>query len=199
MIIRPLTIMAPRPTPPTPPVVDEVQIGNQIWKTFYLNIDDGQGDVRTLSYYNDMKFYTNTDADRIIEANYPGFRRAIISDYTNMFYYTLGSTGPLIEDLKKLYVSSSGGTDEYGLHLKLNPLVYENSSGTQTTMGTYDGEGWPTWSNYFYSGLWCNATRPSAGYKSQSNIGFRTMTVSNVRSYDIITPYYAIRLVKDAT
>lgn len=33
MIIRPLTIMAPRPTPPAPPgpIFDTVTIGSQVW------------------------------------------------------------------------------------------------------------------------------------------------------------------------
>lgn len=51
MIIRPLTIMAPRPTPLVPPgpSFDTVTIGNQIWMSKNLTIDDGQDGITSVN------------------------------------------------------------------------------------------------------------------------------------------------------
>lgn len=127
MIIRPLTIMAPRPTPPTPPVVDEVQIGNQIWKTTYLDIDDGQGGVKNCYVGDSLKFYTYDAATRICTANYPGWHVAVETDYTVLIGNTLDNTDT--STYNDLFGTEYGGTDKYGLNLRPMYLyLYDNDS-----------------------------------------------------------------------
>lgn len=100
------------------PVVDEVQIGTQIWKTANLAIDDGQGGIYTdtVNYgQGDVVeyFYTWEAANRIA-ASISGWHLPTDSEWTEL-NNAVGGKSTAGQKLKSTYGWSSGnGTDEFG-------------------------------------------------------------------------------------
>jgi uncharacterized protein (TIGR02145 family) len=119
MIIRPLTIMAPRLTPPS----DEVQIGNQIWKTTYLAIDDGQGEID----YNEttgLYYYTTASANRVA-SSIDGWHLPTKEELDTLRSNISSNAG--------IISVNDGGTNIYGLDLRLAGMKY----GGYGYIGTY--------------------------------------------------------------
>lgn len=80
------------PEPPTPPgpTFDEVTIGNQIWMSKNLAIDDGQGGiiVKTLSYPgigDVVEYYYNGSATNRIVASIDGWHLPTIEEVETLF------------------------------------------------------------------------------------------------------------------
>jgi hypothetical protein len=197
--VRPLVIDGgSEPTPPTPPVVDEVQIGNQIWKTFYLDIDDGQGGVKNC-YNGDssLKFYTYDAATRICSANYPGWHVAVNTDYNVLASTALDNTDT--STFNDLFGTAYGGTDKYGLQLRPMYLYLYNGDDYVVTQGRDSiefGTTAPTDCIFTSKGNTASICHGLSYYRSAF-----TMTIFNRNGwlkYGTWTDVYTIiRLVKD--
>lgn len=168
------------------PVVDEVQIGNQIWKAFNLAIDDGQGGIitETVNYGQGdvVEFYYNYDAAARVAASIPGWHLPTLDDWTTLDNAVGGrSTAGL--NLKSTYGWSSGnGTDSFGF--AAFPAGYFTMSNSQLKHD-YLGS-----AAYFWSASkWSSSSNYNCYLTSsnQSNHGF---------SYK--DDYLSVRLVKDA-
>lgn len=178
-------------TPPVPS--DEVTIGTQIWKTFYLDIDDGQGGVYAFTAIRPYTTYCYTDAaaDRIINANYSGFHRATQADYNTLFTYANVND---VNSLNSLFATEYGGGGVYGLNLiPLGALLIDNND-IYNEFGQWYSL--PSWSSY------------------QQNSSIHLSGPNGTREYAVIIPlnwkatvytkygpgsmYYPVRLVKDA-
>lgn len=105
----------PEPLPPA----DEVQIGNQIWKTKNLNIDDGQGGIYTMTVNYGQGdvieyFYTWAAALRVA-ASISGWHLPTDTEWNTLFT-SVGGTSVAAKKLKSTYgwANNGGGTDDYG-------------------------------------------------------------------------------------
>lgn len=98
---------------------DEVQIGNQIWKTKNLAIDDGQGGIytQTVNYGqgNVVEYYYTWEAALRIAASIPGWHLPTTAEWDTLAttigtYYTAGTK------LKSIFgwKNNGNGTDDYG-------------------------------------------------------------------------------------
>lgn len=158
---------------PTP--IDEVQIGNQIWKTKNLAIDDGQGgiSIKTVNYGqgNVVEYYYTWDAAVRVAASIPGWHLASYDDFVTLVDITLDSD---TNKLKSTYGWNDGGngTDDYGfaafpsgVNGSIGSTVYFWTSNKTSSLGIY------------------------YGFNTSS-----TAFTGRIR----VTNYYAVRLVKDA-
>ena len=106
------------------PVLDEVTIGTQTWKTSYLAIDDGKGEID----YNEttgLYYYTTSSANRV--ANTIDGWHLPTTDEINTLLNYIGSQN------KAIISVDDGGTDIYGLDLRLAGMKY----GGYGYIGTY--------------------------------------------------------------
>ena len=115
------------PEPPTPPgpTFDEVTIGNQIWMSKNLAIDDGQGGIytRTVNYGQGdvVEHYYTWEAAVRVAASITGWHFPT-NDEWNTLASTIGGASVAGNKLKSTYGweydydhdRSGGGTDEYG-------------------------------------------------------------------------------------
>lgn len=138
MIIRPLTIMTPRPTPPVPPgpTFDTVTIGNQIWMSKNLTIDDGQGGITI--YTNNygqgdvVEYFYTWDAAVRVAASISGWHLPSQTEW-NTLTTTAGGTSNAGKKLKATYgwkPSYAQGTDDFGF-TALPAGYWYNDSGTE--------------------------------------------------------------------
>ena len=96
---------------------EELAIGNQIWKSVNLNIDDGQGGItiQTVDYGNgpvNEYFYTWNAAVRVAES-IPGWHLPSLDEWNTLLNYLGSDPG---KKLKSTYGWDTGyaGTDDYG-------------------------------------------------------------------------------------
>lgn len=166
---------------PVPPS-DEVQIGNQIWKTKNLAIDDGQGGIYTYTVnYGQgdvVEYYYTWDAANRVANSISGWHLPTTNEWSTLST-TVGGVG---NTLKSTYGwdNDGNGTDDYGFTAL--PAGY-------TTNGSVFNNLWVT--AYF----WTANSRTSTTAYSRSigqagSIGSRTQS----KTYG-----YSVRLVKDAT
>lgn len=103
----------------------EVTIGNQTWKTVYLNIDDGQGGI---DYNSDtgLYYYTPAAASRVA-ATINGWHLPSKDEVDTLIGYVGRS------NMAKLISVDDEGTDDYGLGLRLAGMKY----GPYSYVGTY--------------------------------------------------------------
>lgn len=185
MIIRPLTIMAPRPTPPTPPgpSFDTVTIGNQIWMSKNLTIDDGQGGIatRTLNYGQGdvVEYYYNWDAAVRVANSISGWHLPSRNEWYTTLAQAVGGTSNAGTKLKSTYGwnNDGNGTDDYGFAI------------------------FPAGNNFALNGrearFWTASELSSADYAEY--IRFMSTSTSLAYSNFRKSNYTSIRLVKDAT
>lgn len=104
--------------PNAAPVIDEVTIGTQTWKTKNLAVDDGQGGIytQTVNYGqgNVVEYYYTWEAAVRVVALIPGWHLATTTEWDTLAAAAGGgSTAGM--NLKSTYGWSSGnGTDDYG-------------------------------------------------------------------------------------
>ena len=101
-----------------PPPMDEVQIGNQIWKNKNLAIDDGQGGIytQTVNYGqgNVVEYYYSWDAAVRVAASITGWHLPTAAEWDTLAA-TVGGTSTGGTKLKSTYGWTEGnGTDDYG-------------------------------------------------------------------------------------
>lgn len=182
MIIRPLTIMAPRVTPPVPPgpSFDEVTIGTQTWMSKNLAIDDGGEGITVYDslIVNNVDigpvYYYDWNAVQRIVSNINGWHLPSQSEFNTLKSY-VSSNG---NKLKATYGWQSGdeGTDNYGF-TALGTGNYYIKNNRVDNLGSW----------YFW---WSDSSSYTWGIAyngSMLNMG----SSSNYR--------YQIRLIKDAT
>ena len=143
MIIRPLTIMAPRPAPPEPPgpSFDEVTIGSQTWMAKNLSIDDGGEGIYIFDNVtaNDVNFgtiyyYTQEAANRIA-GNIEGWHLPTIAELNSLQSYIGGSSSNANSLGSISGWQYHNGTNETGLNL-IPVGVYELIRPQTTNLGT---------------------------------------------------------------
>lgn len=168
---------APQPT-------DEVQIGNQIWKTKNLAIDDGQGGIytQTVNYGQGdvVEYYYNWDAAVRIVASIPGWHLPTY-DEINTLATTVGGTATGGTKLKSTYGWTSGnGTDNYGFAAF---PAGKRQSGTFYNFGSYA---------YF----WMATKSSNQQYPYEFNLPTNGK-INIVLNFNSININYTVRLVKD--
>lgn len=186
MIIRPLTIMAERPTPPGPtPPSDEVQIGNQIWKTKDLAIDDEQGGIyiKTVNYGQGDVFeyyYTWDAATRI--ANYiDGWHLPSNAEWDTLASYVGGNSVAGTKLKSTMGWNNDGnGTDDYGFTALPNGVLLNGSF-----LNAFGN-------NVYY---WTSTAHADPNFGNYRGFGYNTtsMSKSNYRK----TNGCSVRLIKD--
>lgn len=120
-----------------PGPTDEVQIGNQIWKTKNLSIDDGQGGIytQTVNYGqgNVVEYYYTWDAAVRVANSINGWHLPTVSEW-NTLATTVGGNSIAGTKLKSTYGWQSGnGIDEYGFAVFPAGLI---NSGNLNNLGT---------------------------------------------------------------
>lgn len=162
---------------------DEVKIGNQIWKTTNLAIDDGQGGIytQTVNYGqgNVVEYYYTWDAAVRVASSITGWHLPTSSE-CNTLSNTIGGNLVAGDKLKSTYGWQSGnGTDDYGF--AVFPAGYESSN-------SFGGFG-------NFAGFW---TSTENGTNNAYYCYFDTnpyMSITNLnKTYGI-----SVRLIKDAT
>ena len=184
MIIRPLTIMAPRVVPPVPPgpTFDTVTIGNQIWMSKNLAIDDGQSGIRTrtVNYGQGdvVEYYYNWDAAVRVAASITGWHLPTRAEW-NTLANAVGGTSTAGTKLKSTYGwnNDGNGTDDYG-------FAAFPAGDPDLRIGNY-------------ANFWTTSELSSPDYAEYIKFRYNTtsMGFTNFRKSNQIT----IRLVKDAT
>lgn len=117
-------------TPPEP--TDEVQIGNQIWKSKNLAIDDGQGGIytQTVNYgQGDVtEYYYTWDAAVRVAASIQGWHLPTVAEW-DALANSLGPASSVGIKLKSTYgwKDDGNGTDDYGF--AAFPAGYHNPNG----------------------------------------------------------------------
>lgn len=101
----------------SPILPDEVQIGNQIWKSKNLDINDGQGGVytQTVNYGqgNVTEYYYTWQAATRIANSISGYHLPTIAEF-NTLYSNVGSNG---NKLRSTYGwTTANGTDDFGFN-----------------------------------------------------------------------------------
>lgn len=163
------------------PPIEEVQIGNQIWKNKNLAIDDGQGGIytRTVNYGqgNVVEYYYTWDAAVRIASSISGWRLPSRFDWNDLAV-AVGGASTAGTKLKSTYGWSSGnGNDSYGF--AVFPAGYFSGS-SFLDFGSYA---------LFWSSSEYQSTRAY-------HYLFKTSAeMSSSRSYK--TSYYSVRLIKD--
>lgn len=180
-------------TPPAP--ADEVRIGNQIWKTAYLNIDDGQGGIDYVNSHgysieDELPLYTYEAATRIANTNYPGWRVAQAEDY----YAICSAFSITAAKYSDLFATEYGGNDTLGLKLRPYPGIYLNSDGSFFACRGYTTITISTDSNKccLYADY---GTDHYFGYARSESVRYPTVFVAKLGGSKAQT---IVRLVKDA-
>lgn len=99
--------------------LDEVQIGNQIWKSKNLAIDDGQGGIytQTVNYGQGevVEYYYNWDAAVRIAASIPGWHLPSSAEWETLVA-AIGGKSTAGDKLKSTYGWdwNGNGTDDFG-------------------------------------------------------------------------------------
>ena len=182
-ILRPIEGTGPSPEPPTPSF-DQVQIGNQIWMSKNLAIDDGgegistktvnygQGDV--VEYY-----YTWAAAVRVAES-VQGWHLPTSSELDALVSY-VGGTSVAGTKLKSTYgwANNGNGTDEFGF-TALPAGYYDTSHGM---FGEYA---------YFWSST-SHTYDESLAYRGALSYGKKVRVDSTYK-----TQAGSVRLIKDS-
>lgn len=171
----------------TPPPPDYVQIGDQVWKTKNLAIDDGLGGIytQTVDYGQGpvVEYYYEWAAAVRVAATVPGWHLPTINEW-----WTLRSTAgdhdydhdfPLAgKRLKATYGWASGkGTDNYGFSVL---PAGEEYLGIFQELLTHA---------YFWT---ASEIQPTRSYFVEFNSGSKMYT-----SYNDKTVAYTVRLIKD--
>lgn len=140
------------------PNFNEVQIGNQIWTTENLNINDGSSGIVTKQVaanginYGNQNFYTLQAAQRVADRIY-GWHLPT-KDEWNTLFNTVGGWSIAAKQLKSSAGWTSGnGVDAYGFNLK--PLGYVWNYNGYSLGG--QGESTCLWANHYYTdqyGTW---------------------------------------------
>lgn len=170
-------------TPPEPS--DEVQIGNQIWKTKNLAIDDGQGGIytRTVNYgQGDVtEYYYTWDAAARVAASISGWHL------------------PTLSELQTL-ISNAGGSSIAGKQTKSTYGWYNDGNGDNLYGLTIFPAGY--WYNdaffdeYKRAIFWTSTKRTSTRpYAYNATYGSNSLSYD---SYSDITQGLSVRLIKDA-
>lgn len=193
MIIRPLTIMAPRPSPPTPPAptFDEITLSrnteSQTWMSKNLAINDGGTGITikdnlTANGVNfGTQYYYTWDAAVRIASSIPGWHLPTQAEWNTLVYIVTGTygaysiAGPKLKSTTGWNSGNGDGTYEFNVF----PVGY-----------MIDG--------YLYNlgaaaDLWTNE-------ESSSNAKYRYLNTGNAfKSSDSSKSRgYSVRLIKDA-
>lgn len=167
-----------------PGPTDEVQIGNQIWKTKNLSIDDGQGGIytQTVNYGqgNVVEYYYTWNAAIRVANSINGWHLPTVSEW-NTLATTVGGNSIAGTKLKSTYGWQSGnGIDEYGFAVFPAGLI---NSGTLNNLGTI-------------AYIWTAdpMALPSLAYHFRFETGAGASSALISRSFGL-----SVRLVKDAT
>lgn len=165
------------PTPP--PSFDSVQIGDQIWMSKNLAIDDGGEGIstKTVNYGQGdvVEYYYTWDAAVRVAASVTGWHLPTKDEWDALASYVGSSDGG--KKLKSTYGWSSNrnGTDEFGF--------------TGLPAGRYDD------TPGYYAYFWSSTPKPGTtdaycGYLGLTN-GFSVSNADKTRSY-------SVRLIKDS-
>ena len=134
------------------PNFNEVQIGNQIWTSENLNINDGNSGIVTKQVaanginYGNQNFYTLPAAQRVADRIY-GWHLPT-KDEWNTLFNSVGGWDYAARQLKSSAGWASGnGVDAYSFNLK--PLGYVTGTTLyQAGISTY------VWNNHYYTDEW---------------------------------------------
>lgn len=127
IIIKPLTIMAVKPTPPTPSI-PSVTIGNQIWSTVYVDptISGVQSTHTETLHGQTIHYYTYSQLENVTFPD--GWRLPLYDDCTTLSTYFKSNN----KDASSIISTLDGGTDEYGLNLYLTGYWKRSSINNNT-------------------------------------------------------------------
>ena len=130
--IKPLTIMAARPTPPTPSI-SSVTIGNQIWSTVYVDptISGVQSEHTETLHGQTIHYYTYAQSQNMTFQD--GWRLPTYEDVSTLrsYFYDRGLGG------ESLISTLDNGTDVYQLNLFITGLWSKSSSSLLNTTGAF--------------------------------------------------------------
>lgn len=135
IIIKPLTIMAVKPTPPAPTIPVVLMPDGKYWTSVDLAIDDGQGevfvynDVTVDDYYNfgTQYYYSHTAAKRVA-SNIPGYHLPTVDEWISLFNSVSSHNYEVSTKLRSTYGWYGNGTDDYGFSVL--PVGNENNAYT---------------------------------------------------------------------
>ena len=174
------------------PVFPSVQIGNQIWMSENLSIDDGgegiviRNNVTYQGYnFGTQYYYTWTAADRIVN-NIEGWRIPTITDFDNLQSYLQSQgyydTAPL-RSVERW--NTNPGTNIFGLNIE--PVGSIRSSYPDVDLYAVGAESMLRIDNPSSPGAWCN-------FMYGMHVNFTNWT------YRLNMPncYIAVRLIKDS-
>lgn len=166
-----------------PAPADEVKIGDQIWKTTNLAIDDGQGGIytQTVNYGqgNVVEYYYTWDAAVRIASSISGWHLPTTEEWTTL---ATEVGGQLVagDKLKSTYGWESGnGTDDY--NFAAFPAGYWYS-GSFDSLNSFAGF-WTSTENGTYNAYYCSFSTTESMYTTRI---YKTLACS-------------IRLIKDAS
>lgn len=175
--------LSPVVEPPGP--TDEVQIGNQIWKTKNLAIDDGQGGIytKTVNYGQGdvVEYYYTWDAAVRVAASISGWHLPTASEW-DILATEVGGSSIAGSKLKSTYSwnNDGNGTDDYGFTVLPAGYWYSGEYYGFGTLGYF-------WTATTYSSTMAYGRRFSyANSKYAEFSGYKTGN-------------YPVRLVKDAS
>lgn len=167
---------------------DEVQIGNQIWKTKNLAIDDGQGGIytQTANYGqgNVVEYYYNWDAASRVASSISGWHLPSKAEWQTLITTVGGSNAG--NTLKSTYGWTVGdavnGTDDYGF--AAFPAGFTDDNGINFKSLGYVAN--------FWTSTWFRSNKYN--YAQLAYSGSASCTGSRANTY-----CYSVRLIKDAT
>lgn len=165
------------------PVLEEVTIGTQTWKTKNLAIDDGQGGIytQTVNYGQGdvVEYYYTWNAAVRVAASISGWHLPTTTEFDTL-------------------ATAVGGSDVAGTKLKSTTGWLYGKGTNDFGFSVFPAGYWLSGSfNYlgYYSFLWtANEHSSSYAYRSQFNSS-ESMTLANGRMTDACS----VRLIKDAT
>ena len=169
--------------PPVPPTFDSVQIGDQIWMSKNLAIDDGQGGIytQTVNYGNGdvVEYYYTWAAAVRVAASIQGWHLPSTAEFNALATYIGSAPGT---KLKSTYGWTSGnGTDDYGFTAFPAGRL---SSGSFSNFGSRE---------YFWTATDESSTRAYIRYLStNSSIN------SDIYSKTSTSTAFSVRLIKDS-
>ena len=167
------------------PAIPYVTIGNQIWMSVNLAIDDGQGGITTKTVQYDVyseeevvEYYYTWDAAVRVANSIAGWHLPSNDEWTTLVNTVGSSPG---KKLKSTYGwnNSGNGTDDYGFCALPAGSV---NGGTLSNFGTY-------------AYIWTSSTSGSSAYRRRLSYSSSTSVQSNTagKYYG-----YSVRLVKDS-
>ena len=165
------------------PVLEEVTIGTQTWKTKNLAIDDGQGGIytQTVNYGQGdvVEYYYTWDAAVRVAASIQGWHLPTTTEWDTLATAVGGSDVAGTKLKSTIGWAYGKGTDDFGFSVLPAGYWY---SGSFHYLGNY-------------SILWtANEHSSNYAYRSQFNSS-ESMNLSNGRMTDACS----VRLIKDAT